>query len=357
MADAPVYSPVIRLAPQKKVGLIRDSMSAVALHGKNLWVGGDEGSSVHRFSTGAGPGFGEQRSFDLALLLQLPSPDAEIDIEGMDVAEGYLWLVGSHSLKRKKPKRGDPDADNIKRMAKLESDGNRFTLGRVPIVPKGDEFGLATSFGSLSAARLKGNGKGNKLTQALAKDPHLAAYVPSDSDTKGRGIPGKDNGLDVEGIAASGNQVFLGLRGPVLRGWAIVLEVVLEDAGSCELRLASYKKHFLQLQGLGVRDLVLRGEDLLILAGPTMDLDGPVHVFCWHEALRQKKESVVWRDKLPIVLTIPYGVGSDAGKDHPEGMTCHDGADQLLVCYDSPAEARLDGEDGVRADVFRLPAT
>ena len=45
-----------------------------------------------------------------------------------------------------------------------------------------------------------------------------------------------------------------------------------------------YRKHVLRLDGLGVRDLCPHGEDLLVLAGPTMDLDGPVHVFRWHGA-------------------------------------------------------------------------
>ena len=35
-----------------------------------------------------------------------------------------------------------------------------------------------------------------------------------------------------------------------------------------------YRKHLLELGGLGIRDLCVDGDDLLILAGPTMDLDG-----------------------------------------------------------------------------------
>ena len=38
---------------------------------------------------------------------------------------------------------------------------------------------------------------------------------------------------------------------------------------------------FLPLAGLGVRDLHLDGDDLLLLAGPTMVLDGAVRVFRW----------------------------------------------------------------------------
>lgn len=47
-----------------------------------------------------------------------------------------------------------------------------------------------------------------------------------------------------------------------------------------------YRKHVLDLDGLGVRDLCPSGDDLLVLAGPTMDLDGPVRIYRWHGACR-----------------------------------------------------------------------
>lgn len=365
MFNVPVFSPVIRLAAQEDLAATRDNMSAVVLHRNHLWVGGDEGSSVHRFSAGAGPGYAKQRSFDLAPLLQLPVKNSEIDVEGMDVSDGYLWLVGSHSLKRKKPKRGEADADNIAKMAKLELDGNRFTLGRVPLIPDGKDQVLGASFGAASAARLIGDEKGNALTEVLLKDSHLGRYVPFQANGKPHGIPSKDNGFDIEGMAVKGSRVFVGLRGPVLRGWAMILELSVAEGGSGELILAPalgsgrlYRKHFLQLEGLGIRDLVIQGDDLFILAGPSMDLDGPVYVFRWPDALRQHDEALVWRDQLSIVLSVPYGVGENRGRDHAEGMTADPSNDstQFLICYDSPAKARLDGEDGVRGDVFTIDA-
>ncbi len=36
-------------------------------------------------------------------------------------------------------------------------------------------------------------------------------------------VPGKDNGLDIEGLAVSEDRIFIGLRGPVLRGWTVIL--------------------------------------------------------------------------------------------------------------------------------------
>ncbi len=77
--------------------------------------------------------FGSHQRFDLEPLLKLPDgAEGEIDIEGLDVDGGYLWLIGSHSLKRKKPDEDDDPEDNIDCLSEVEADGNRFTLGRVP---------------------------------------------------------------------------------------------------------------------------------------------------------------------------------------------------------------------------------
>ena len=54
------------------------------------------------------------------------------------------------------------------------------------------------------------------LVDVLRADPHLAPFVA---------IPARDNGLHVEGLAVGGDRLFVGLRGPVLRGWAVVLEL------------------------------------------------------------------------------------------------------------------------------------
>ena len=84
-------------------------------------------------------------------------------------------------------------------------------------------------------------------------------------------IPGKDNGFDIEGITIYQNRIFIGLRGPVLRGWAVMLEIEVENSVPELLTLRpigelgkQYKKHFMFLNGLGIRDLCFNGEDLLI---------------------------------------------------------------------------------------------
>jgi hypothetical protein len=177
-------------------------------------------------------------------------------------------------------------------------------------------------------------------------------------------IPSKDNGLDIEGIAVSGERVYLGMRGPVLRGWAVLLElwpyVDPDQPGRLRLREGAdgrpYAKHLLDLDGLGVRDLCPHGDDLLVLAGPTMDLDGPVRVYRWRGGCVVQAPRVVRGDDLARQVDLPHG----SGVDHAEGIDVlgvddAGTADRLLVVYDSPATERLGDDGSVTADVVLLP--
>jgi hypothetical protein len=111
-----------------------------------------------------------------------------------------------------------------------------------------------------------------------------------------------------------------------------------------------YRKHFLDLRGLGVRDRCRQGEDLLVLAGPTMELDGRTAVFRWRNALTSHAEAVVHRDDLKCELDVPFG----KAEDRAEGITLLDDRSSVLVVYDAPAGERKTGDHGVCADVFRL---
>lgn len=92
------------------------------------------------------------------------------------------------------------------------------------------------------------------------------------------------------------------------------------------------------------------GADLLVLAGPTMDLDGPVRVYRLKNGVNLQENVLTKPD---VVLEIPYG----NGEDHAEGMTLFtdlSNTPSLLVVYDAPAKQRLQGDTDVIADVFKL---
>jgi hypothetical protein len=176
----------------------------------------------------------------------------------------------------------------------------------------------------------------------------------------------KENGLDIEGLAVRGNKAWVGLRGPVLRGIAILLEIEVEEGSSNKLKLKAigedsrqYKRHFLALDGLGIRELCWEenGENLLVLAGPTMDLDGAHSLFRLDKPLTLKDNSLSSQKnkQLKYLGDIPHGRNSDRA----EGLPLCGGAKSILVVYDSPAEERLilDVQDtviGVHADILHL---
>ena len=350
----------LRFGDFSRIAATHTNLSAVRVDGAVLWIAGDETATVERLvadDPDSPTEYADEQTFRLADLVSLPGADGdeEADIEGLARTGNFLWAVGSHSLRRTQIKPRHSGARALKRLARVEGQDNRQILVRMPIA---DQDGLPTPVRETiidgvrhRAAILRGR---DVLRRLLREDDHLAPFLA---------IPGKDNGLDIEGIAVRDDRVYLGLRGPVLRGWAFVLELrpYVDPADPSRLRLRTlddgvpYRKHVLRLDGLGVRDLCPSGDDILVLAGPTMDLDGPVRIYRWHGACRVGMPDVVRGDVLSRELELTYGEGDD----HAEGMGLigapEDGL--VLVVYDSPAAARLTEDGAVVADVVRLPPT
>ena len=359
----------------------QEDLSAVAVAGDTLWLAGDESAALERLVRGPDGAYGGRRRFPLADLVDLPDDDGEeVDIEGIDVADGWLWVVGSHASARRKADPADDDVPaQLERLAAVRRGGNRQLLARIPLVRGDDGHQMpartvpgADDAETRHAARLRGGRRRSVLTRALRRDEHLA---PS------RAMPSKENGLDVEGLAVVGPRLLLGLRGPVLRGIAVVLEVEPRARKRRPDRLGlarigpggrRYRKHFLDLCGLGVRDLCVDGDDVLILAGPTMTLDGRCVVFRWPGAAAMvrdgaaraargddapRDDTLVGEDLLRVALDLPYGAGAEEGLEHPEGIAFvpdRAGRRGLLVVHDSPSEQRKRGPHEIEADLYRL---
>jgi len=107
------FDPQLNISDKEKQ--LRDGLSIVVQIGDTLWVANDETISIERLTLDAKSGkitsASHHRQFQLGEYLELPVPPSadtqnieEADLEGADYAEGYLWLVGSHSLKRRRPK-------------------------------------------------------------------------------------------------------------------------------------------------------------------------------------------------------------------------------------------------------------
>jgi hypothetical protein len=337
------------------------SVSAIAVSGRNLWVCSDQTASVELLTLDVDhPNvFNQHRSFRIGDFVALPQgADVEIDLEGIDLqwlgeSTGYLWLIGSHSRARKDIKKKDSEEEAIRALASVKLDQNRCTLMRIPFIIDDDGLPqLATSCPDpADPHRAITAGSLPDLRQAIGHDDHLGAFVE---------IPGKDNGLDIEGLAVAADRVYVGLRGPVLRGWAVILELRVDPGaelltGDQQLRLRArpdegpLRSHFLDLHGLGIRELMVDGDDLVILAGPTMELDGPVRLIRWKGGATQDSPRVVHAKDIDRLHNLPHGNGDD----HAEGFTRLRSADTsaLLVAYDSPANSRAK-EGRVEADLF-----
>ena len=121
----------LELAPDS---LVQSNLSGAAFTGDWLWVAGDEACGLARLKRLAPVGaeslrFGEVLDVPLADLLDLPGKATdEADLEGMAVADGYLWVVGSHGLKRKNAKPELSSAEHARRLPKVTLDGARRVL-------------------------------------------------------------------------------------------------------------------------------------------------------------------------------------------------------------------------------------
>jgi hypothetical protein len=338
------------------------NLSGAAFSGDWLWLVGDESAAVELLQRrepveGEIVRYVQAHSFPLSTVLDLAgNPDDEADLEGMAVCDGWLWLVGSHGLKRKNAKAEKDDIANAKRLTRIELDGNRRLLARVPIETSSDGTPslVREAADGRRALRLKGGVERHALMDLLADDPHVAPFLA---------IPGKDNGFDIEGLAVDGHRLLLGLRGPVLRGWTLLLEIAVEPQGPW-LRLAPLddegtllKKHFLQLGGLGVRDLHFDGDDLFILAGPTMVLDGDIRLFRWIDArntLKNNRQAVRFEHAFGDPVDLPHTPGHDRAEafcEVPAGLV--PGQSNWLVLYDAPGSQRRPAERVVLGDLLR----
>ncbi|WP_224249350.1 DUF3616 domain-containing protein [Hyalangium gracile] len=369
---------------------VPEDLSA-AVHGPDgkLWVAADEAGMIERLTPSEPRVYGDHKRFHVGDFIGAVDKDAEIDIEALDAHSDYLWLVGSHSAKRKKPK-GQAVEKDLERLATVEHAPQRFVFARIPFV-NGELAAELKEDGSkkrpraaasvkpveMEARGKRGSAGGkaknhrarslpgeNLLVELLRRDPHFGPFLARPPG-KGGGvlaIPSKDNGLDIEGLVVTDtDRVFLGLRGPVLRGYAALLDMRLKDVGSGHLeprvgkKGSRFAKHFLHLDGLGIRELCVQGKDLLVLAGPTLPVEAPIRLFRIRNFLDLEGDSVI--DQKTGVLEPLFDIPQAGSLDHAEGVanfSYFDESDSVLVVYDDPAPQRRYGPCGVFADVFRL---
>lgn len=116
------------------------------------------------------------------------------------------------------------------------------------------------------------------------------------------------------------------------------------------------RKYFLQVEGLGIRNLHFSGDDLYILAEPTMVLDGDIRAFKWPNTkslLAANHEPVRFEVALTEMISLPHGHGTNRAEalcQLPPEVASH--TPSWLVLYDAPGLDRKDGEYTVFGDVL-----
>ncbi len=281
------------------------NLSGCAFDGKRLWTVSDEGGSLEQLVVDA-EGFRLVKRYDLRELVPaIPGePADELDLESIDAVGGRLHLCGSHCRVRRKPEQ--PDTVN----PALRDRRSRRLLARFDIDPADGE--------PRRPRHLPFTGDGS-LRRLLEGDAFLGPFLD---------LPSKENGFDVEGLTVRGGRVLLGLRGPLLDGVAVAVDLDVRSGS----RITGYRLHFLDLHGLAVRELARVGEDVAIIAGPVGDAKGPFELFRWRPR------------ETPEIQTV-LRLHAFGGGEKPEGCCALPwrGRDGLLVLFDSPAGERLDG--------------
>jgi uncharacterized protein DUF3616 len=271
-----------------------DDISGITRYKDWLIVCADEGG---RFDVLKESGPNEFRLLNSIPLLG--DPDLEIDLEGAAFDGHSLYLIGSHSLARKSTAPDKSRDKNIERMTRIGHARSREAVFRIKL----DEHGQLESKNRISLSKL------------LKNDPILGRFTH---------IPGKENGVDIEGIATAGGYLYVGFRGPVLRGnYVPVLVMEFDSPDDYELR-------YVNLRGRGIRDITAVHDGFLIIAGPVGGGDDSFRLCFWNG-----KDCVEGTGGLGGDVRTLATLSSETG--NPEGLavfneTAHDYS--LVVVYD-----------------------
>ena len=297
-----------------------DNLSAVVVIGDRVVLADDE---QRQLLVGRRQGDGDLK-MEPAAALTGPGK-AEFDLEGLAVAGDTLFAIGSHSAARRSADgTGRPQAKNLERMQEaVREEPERKVVFRLPLTLAGSASIQPSSLRELIQAQAIRNDK----TEGL-----LARAL---------GVPGKENGVDIEGLAAEGSTFWVGFRGPVLRhGYAPVLRV--NAAGFPAL--SSEEMLFVSLGGRGIRDLVRLSGGFLVLAGAAGDSDQSTQLVFW-----DGRSCVAGADVAPCVTKMLGEIPPVGGVDG-DGAPAVGRAEGVAVIEETPERLRalvvFDGVQG-----------
>lgn len=270
-------------------------VSAVEVVGPFVYLASDEGRSIHLLEPFRD---GYRVAGDPIVLL---AGSVEADLEGLAAEGPTLYAVGSHSLKRRKL---DPDktgSSNRARLQRVVREASRYYLYRLRLDPE-------TGRPARPIERIS-------LGELLRNDVFLSRFTD---------IPGKENGIDVEGLAVDAGRLFVGLRSPVLRGGVVPVIVLRFDSPS------AYTLRFVDSGGRGIRSMAAVKAGFLVILAHERAGPGDYELCLWNGSDRFSDGAAGVH--LRCLGSIPARSG---GK--PEGLALLGEDEQryrLLVTYD-----------------------
>jgi uncharacterized protein DUF3616 len=220
-------------------------ISALCLIGDFLVIGADEGNQI-QIQKRDGDHYGVIRD------VVLDASAKEIDIEGIACDGSTVYVIGSHSWKREAVKDQDTYTENRDRIVTPQAEPSRDSVFKFTL----DSDGNASAIEKTS------------LRSMIDQDPMLKTFSR---------VPGKENGIDIEGLAVQQGRLYAGFRGPVLRDNYVPI-LTFEFAPS----VTQTNLLFVNLGGRGVRDLTAVQGGFLVLAGPVGDGPGSYQVDFWN---------------------------------------------------------------------------
>jgi len=187
----------------------------------------------------------------------------EIDIEGIACDGSTVYVIGSHSTARSKvneDRKNKPYNENLDRLKKTKAEASRDALYRFTLA----DDGTVTDPSKIVRTNLR---------SVLENEEVLK---------KALDVPSKENGVDIEGLAVKGEHLYVAFRGPVLReGWVPILAIGKPGESPRNPSPKVAERYFVNLGGLGIRDIASVDDGFLLIAGPVGDGPPDFRLYLW----------------------------------------------------------------------------
>lgn len=177
----------------------------------------------------------------------------ELDAEGATMVGEHFYVIGSHSVKRKGCKSNVASRSLVRFKARW-------------VAPAAS----SAAEGKPPSLKVEGLEQTGRLWDLISRDPYLGRHADGCLGAGNGGRPEQMQrrpGLNIEGIAALGDRLYVGFRSPSEAGVVPVYSV----AAPALFALNDAKPKLLKIQvgsHLGIRDMVAGKSAILLLLGP-----------------------------------------------------------------------------------------